>query len=300
MGKVNLFKEFKNTLNNNSLSFKTVNNLNDIIFEIKSNLSELSEKQEIKLNKLESKLDRLENKVVINKLNDTSLIHKNEILNTIADLDTSVIKPFINTINKINDTDLPEILEAIQAIPKTDLQPVLDAIKAIPKTDVDGILAAIANVPTVDDITSAVDQITDTAVDELTDRIIGNDYFAKPGRKLLPELITDVQSDTNAGFETTNSKLDEITGAIESLDCIAPPSDLELAIDAYEEELALYFIKSVETGVGSDDIQKVNDLYQDVLAFEPIQGCMDVGTCGYDYMKAVLPISLADFALNDI
>ena len=283
-----LFKEFKNTIKANPQSFKTVSDLNDIIFEIKSNLSELSEKQEIKLNKLESKLDRLENKVVINKLNATSLIHKNEILNAVADLDTSVIKPFINTINKINETDLPEILEAVQSIPTTDLKPALDEIK----TDVKGFLAALESVPTVDDITSAVD--------ELTDRIIGNDYFAQPGRKLLPELVTDVQSDTNSGFETTNNKLDEITGAIESLDCIAPPSDLELAIDAYEEELALYFIKSAETGVGSDDLQKVNDLYQDVLAFEPIQGCMDLGTCGYDYVKAVLPISLADFALNDI
>ena len=275
MGKVNLFKEFKNTLNNNSPSFKTVNELNDIILEIKLNPSELSEKQEIKLNKLEPKLERFENKVIINKLNDTSLIHKNEILNTVADLDTSVIKPFINTINKINETDLPEILDAIQAIPKTDLQPVLDAIKAIPKTDVDGILAAIANVPTVDDITSAVD--------ELTDRIIGNDYFALPGRKLLPELITDVQSDTNAGFETTNNKLDEITGAINNINCAEAPvaSALEEAVVEYETKAAEYYA----TWGNIDDSEYV---HLELLGEDVFEQLNNVGTIAPETEEYVL------------
>ena len=181
MGKAVLFKNFNNIFKANSPNFKTVNNLNNILLEIKSNQSELSDKQEIKLNKFESKLNRLENKVVVNKLNDTSLIHKNEILNTVADLDTSVIKPFINTINKINETDLPAILEAVQSIPTTDLKPTLDEIK----TDVQGFLTALESVPTVDDINSVISNIPEVDLSGVLTAIDGargmrNKYWNSP------------------------------------------------------------------------------------------------------------------------
>lgn len=295
MGKAILFKQFKDAIKIKSRhNFNTVNNLNNIILEIKDNQSNLSEKQEIKLNKFESKLNRLENKVVVNKLNDTSLIHKNEILNTVADLDTSVIKPFINTINKINETDLPAILEAIQSIPTTDLKPVLDAIKAIPKTDVDGILAAISNVPTVDDITSAVDQITDTAVNELTDRIIGNEYFATPGRKLLPDLIGDLHTDTNAGFEATNNKLDALTGAINNINCAEPPvlSEFEQAVNNYESKMA-EFIGTYGV-IDSDEMDVLDPLSADATDKLDALGLIDPGNDMY--VVKIRFHSLKDFA----
>ena len=231
MGKVNLFKEFKNTINNNSLSFKTINELNSILLEIKSNLSELSEKQEIKLNKLESKLERFESKVVINKLNDTSLIHKNEILNTVADLDTSVIKPFINTINKINETDLPEILEAIQSIPTTDLKPALDEIK----TDVKGFLAALESVPTVEDINSAVEQITGNIMGDAYLSSVGGGGGAAGGDLGTMSTVPEM-------FGSVDTKLDAITGAIASLDCSAPQSELEVKVNELENLAASYFV----------------------------------------------------------
>ena len=224
MGKNSLFKEFKIVINNNSPSFKTVNELNDIIFEIKSNLSELSNKQEIKLNKFEVKLQNLETKVVINKLNDTSLIHKNEILNTVADLDTSVIKPFINTINKINETDLPEILEAIQSIPTTDLKPALDEIK----TDVKGFLAALESVPTVEDINSAVEQITGNIMGDAYLSSVGGGGGGAAGGDIVP------MSTVPEMFDSVDTKLDEITGAIESINCSALKSDLEVKVNALE------------------------------------------------------------------
>ena len=224
MPKVNLaFKDFKNTINNNSPSFKTVNELNDIIFEIKSNLSELSNKQEIKLNKFELKLNNLETKVVINKLNDTSLIHKDEILNTVADLDTSVIKPFINTINKINETDLPAILEAVQSIPTTDLKPALDEIQA----DVKGFLTALESVPTVEDINSAVEQITGNIMGDAYLSSVGGGGGAAGGDIVPMSTVPEM-------FGSVDTKLDEITGAIASIDCSALKSDLEVKVNALE------------------------------------------------------------------
>ena len=230
MPKVNLaFKEFKNTINNNTPSFKTVNELNDIIFEIKSNLSELSKKQEIKLNKFELKLQNLETKVVINKLNDTSLIHKNEILNTVADLDNSVIKPFVNTINKINETDLPAILAAVQSIPTTDLKPALDEIQ----TDVKGFLAALESVPTVEDINSAVEQITEN--------IMGVDYLSSDGGGTAGGDF-EPMSTVPEMFDSVESKLDEITGAMGSFDCSAPQTELEVKVNELENLAASYFV----------------------------------------------------------
>ena len=228
MGKAVLFKNFNNIFKANSPNFKTVNNLNNILLEIKSNQSELSDKQEIKLNKFESKLNRLENKVVINKLNDTSLAYKNEILNTVADLDTSVIKPFVNTINTINETDLPEILEAIQAIPKTNLEPVLSEIKTSLETDKEDILAAIENVATSYDI--------DSSRNFLHLSIMGTNP-AEPGFVAPDESLVDKFVTSHSLLNDIDGKLDEITGAVNSIAC-TPVSDLEAATNQYESYLA--------------------------------------------------------------
>ena len=230
MPKVNqAFKDFKNTIKTKPLGFKVLNQLGEFVLEVKSNQSELSEKQEIKLNKLESKLDRLENKVVVNKLNDTSLVHKNEILNTVADLDSSVIKPFINTINKINETDLPAILAAVQSIPTTDLKPALDEIQ----TDVKGFLAALESVPTVEDINSAVEQITEN--------IMGVDYLSSDGGGTAGGDF-EPMSTVPEMFDSVESKLDEITGAMGSFDCSAPQTELEVKVNALENLAALYLV----------------------------------------------------------
>ena len=269
MGKVNLFKEFKNTINNNSPSFKTVNELNDIILEIKLNPSELSEKQEIKLNKLEPKLERFEDKVIINKLNDTSLIHKNEILNTVADLDTSVIKPFINTINKINETDLPEILAAIQSIPTTDLKPALDEIK----TDVIGFLAALESVPTVENINSAVEQITVN--------IMGNDYLEDAGEApTVPELMGTIES-----------KFDEITGAINNINCAEAPvvSAGEEAVLKYETKAAEY---SASWGViDNSEFESLSLIEDEVMQHVPVLPAFDTE----EYVLWIRYIAMRDY-----
>ena len=288
MGKVILFKEFKDAIKIKSrYNFNTVNNLNNIILEIKDNQSNLSEKQEIKLNKFESKLNRLENKVVVNKLNDTSLIHKNEILNTVADLDTSVIKPFINTINKINETDLPAILEAVQSIPTTDLKPTLDEIK----TDVQGFLTALESVPTVDDINSVISNIPEvdlsgvlTAIDGVPDAT---------NTKVVSSLIDPIDS--------LSTKLDEITGAINNINCTESPvlSEFEQAVNNYESKMAEFvgtwgYIDFAEMDalepLSADATDKL-----DALGFIDPGSDMYVVKIRFDSLKAFADHSIASF-----
>jgi len=216
---------------------RTLKELNNVIGEIKAANLEFSEKQQIKLNKLERKLDRLEGQVIVSKLNNTSLVHKNEILDSLADLDISIVKPVVYTIDKISDTDLPEILAVIQAIPKTDIGP---------------LIAAIEVVPTNDDITSVINQ--------LTAAIMGYDSIDEADDSpSIPNLFENVNSLLEAGNALTASgaelmvngfldmtnRLDEITGKINGISEDSSASQLETCIDDYE---AYIFESMIQSG----------------------------------------------------
>ena len=159
----------------NEATFRNAIKFADVIDSFETTYSKKLKENPGIIRKLDRQYRQFQSQAIVNKLSDTSRSHKDDILKTVADLDSSVLKPLVKTINKINSSELPTLLKSIQEIPKTDLKPVLEAIKSIPKADYSEVLSSIEDTR-VKVVSSLIDPIdsTLTKVTDIQDQISGN------------------------------------------------------------------------------------------------------------------------------
>ena len=257
----------------NEATFRNAIKFADVIDSFETTYSKKLKENPGIIRKLDRQYQQFQSQAIVNKLSDTSRAHKDDILKTVADLDSSVLKPLVKTINKINSSDLPTLLKSIQEIPKTELKPVLDAIKSIPKADYSEVLSSIEDTR-VKVVSSLIDPIdsTLTKVTDIQEQVSGNisvdlssvitaiESIPEADLDLssvltaisnIPEVdlsgvltaIDGVPDSTNTKvvsslidpLDSMSTKLDEITGAINKIELV---SDVEAAIDTFESKLA--------------------------------------------------------------
>jgi len=297
----------------NEATFRNAIKFADVIDSFETTYSKKLKENPGIIRKLDRQYQQFQSQAVVNKLSDTSRAHKDDILKTVADLDSSVLKPLVKTINKINSSDLPTLLKSIQEIPKTELKPVLDAIKSIPKADYSEVLSAIQNIPSTDlsDVLSSIEGISEdtrvkvvsslidpidstlTKVTDIQEQVSGNISVDLSSVITAIEGIPEADLDLSSVFtaisnipavdlsgvltaidgvpdatstkvvsslidplDSISTKLDEITGAINNINCSEPVSDLEQAVDEFE---------SFATSRFQNDMTVTPEEYGDIL-----------------------------------
>ena len=297
MGFNRTYRQIKNTLKlkTDLFTLKDVQNISNDVADLKINYQNINSNQQKKINLLENKLEKLQSKCVISKLNNKTIKHKAEILDALSGLEISSVKPLIRTVNKISETDLPAILQSIKEIKETDLDPVLKAIKGIPKTDLSGVMQAIADIPKTDltEVLLAITNIPPTDLSGVLTAIesipkadlsgvlsaIENISVAEDLSAANASLLTNIKTETN----NLSSKIDALTGEI--------PNNLSNKIDSISNAVTTDLSSKLDTITG---LVSCND---DLTTFEsavvlvenkfleyviPATGLYDLGISEYE------------------